>query len=809
MKYNFNPIKEDKSGVKTKRIIWDTNSINLAITGLEQGRKLIGNPFYENNTKLLKGDLVFNRTNEEINEWKKCAEDIIYFSNKYCKLLTPDGIQNIKLRDYQEKYLKHLEKTQLSIYLACRQCGKCVSFLSKIICNINFNIANFNKKQKYFYKKYFDSKKNVFDIPLFEIYNCYDNSVSWKFLYFLYKIINKYKLKHNNIFYLLIEFIDKIKSKNNYKFIKSFNLEGLNVLTDSGFKKSNKIYMTKPFNIYELILDNGYKLHCADEHILYNIYKNQIYAKDLKIGDYIITNNGPIKIININILNKKISMVDITIDDINHRYYSNNILSHNTTTSAIYLLHYILFNVDKNSLVLGNKRKTAIEILDKLKKIFIELPYFLKPGIYKWNESEIVCDNGCRCMAEATTINSGISFTFHCVLADEFAHISPNILDKFYNNLFPTITAGKSKFIITSTQNGYNLFYRLYKSAEAGENEYLPFKTDWYEVPEWNPDTHEWEKRTDDWRRKQIANYGSEEAFNKQFGTNFDISANTLISLKILNKNKENIEIWKEKDLPGVLYSQYYSWKPSYNPVDELKNDYIIITIDLAEGIGMDNTVFLINRLINPNSNDIECVGMFKSNSLNLDEYTKSLQLLCGYYCNFDKLLISYERNVYGDLFYQKILDNIDKDNIICNSFDISVIVKYYNDKNNTYKPGIKITSGNKTSYCLIFKSDYEKNHIINNNILFFNELNNFCNDGNNKYRASFGNDDIVMAQIQIEYVKDTIQYKLLKQEFDYKNNNTTKNEDINIYQSINKYSQSFFNFNTNFDNNDINIYNF
>ena len=49
---------------------------------------------------------------------------------------------------------------------------------------------------------------------------------------------------------------------------------------------------------------------------------------------------------------------------------------------------------------------------------------------------EIVLDNGCRLMAEATTINSGISFTFHCVLADEFAHIQPNIMDKFYNNLF-------------------------------------------------------------------------------------------------------------------------------------------------------------------------------------------------------------------------------------------------------------------------------------------------------------------------------------------------------------------------------------
>ena len=70
-----------------------------------------------------------------------------------------------------------------------------------------------------------------------------------------------------------------------------------------------------------------------------------------------------------------------------------------TTMSSLFMLHYILFNVDKNALVLGNKRKTAVEILDKAKKIFVELPYFLRPGIYKWNEGEIVLDNGCRLMA--------------------------------------------------------------------------------------------------------------------------------------------------------------------------------------------------------------------------------------------------------------------------------------------------------------------------------------------------------------------------------------------------------------------------
>ena len=98
----FNPIKEDESGKIAKRMIWSTESLNLAIKGLEEGKKLKANPFYENNTRLLKGDLVFERTEEEIEEWKKCRDDILYFAEKYCKLMTPEGIQHIHLRDYQK-----------------------------------------------------------------------------------------------------------------------------------------------------------------------------------------------------------------------------------------------------------------------------------------------------------------------------------------------------------------------------------------------------------------------------------------------------------------------------------------------------------------------------------------------------------------------------------------------------------------------------------------------------------------------------------------------------------------------------------
>lgn len=595
----FNPIKEDKDGVIAKRMIWSTITLSTALKGLEDGRKLVANPFYENNTKLLKGDLVFQRTPEEKEEWKKCATDIIYFVNKYCKLMTPQGIKQIKLREYQERYLLHLMRNRLSIYLSCRQAGK-------------------------------------------------------------------------------------------------------------------------------------------------------------------------------------------------------------TTTSALFLLHYILFNVDKNSLVLGNKRKTSIEIMDKIKSIFYELPYFLRPGIYKWNEGEIVLDNGCRIMAEATTEKSGIGMTIHCCLLDEFAHVHPNIIDKFYNNIFPTITAGKARLMITSTQNGYNLFYRLYKAAEAGENEYAHFKTDWDEVPEWNPDLRCWEKRDEEWHRMQVANYGSEEAFNKQFGTNFDVNANTLIDTKILRRfEKESVEFIRQ-ELPGVSFAEYFFWHPNYE-LSEMKKDFFVITTDIAEGVSGDDTVYNFNRLrVRTSDNFIytETIGFFKCNIVNAEQATRILKEFCQNYLDINNYLISLEYNLYGELFAKYIIENIEKDPMNVHRFNEDVIMKYWNDEMTKYTLGKKITSKTKQLGTALFKQHFEREEVINRSLQFMAQISNFSDSkGNGTYAASFGHDDLVMAQLQMAFVFENPQFKSLCQMFIANKGIQEINSTYNPYDTSDFNPISYFENSQNSDN--------
>lgn len=575
------------------------------------------------------------------------------------------------------------------------------------------------------------------------------------------------------LIYVLLYVLDCFdKSKYNLdstgKIVNSFALKNVKVFTDTGWKDAGFLHETRKFKIWTIKTKN-HTLHCADLHKVFINDLQEVFCDELKLGDKIFTENGLEDVVEIKQSIFSQNMCDLTVMDDNSRYYTNGILSHNTTTSAVFMLHYILFNVDKNALVLANKLRTAKDILSKVKSIFYELPYFLRPGIYKWNEGEIVLDNGCRIVAEATTEKSGIGMTIHCCLLDEFAHVHPNIIDKFYNNIFPTITAARARLMITSTQNGYNLFYRLYKSAEAGENEYAHFKTDWYEVPEWDPEKQMFVPRDEEWHRLQVANYGSEEAFNAQFGTNFDINANTLIDTKIISRfNREAVE-FKPRELPGVMFAEHFYWHPEYD-LQQAKNDYFVITTDISEGIGGDDTVYNFNRLrLNESNNSVytETIGFFKYNKVNAEQATLVLKQFCQNYLDINKYLISLEYNLYGELFAKYIIENIEKDPANVHRFNEDVIMKYWNDEMTKYTLGKKITSKTKQLGTSLFKQYFEKCEIINRSTLFLNQVANFTDSkGNGTYAASFGHDDLVMAQLQMVFVIDNPQYKSLCQMF-------------------------------------------
>ena len=160
-----------------------------------------------------------------------------------------------------------------------------------------------------------------------------------------------------------------------------------------------------------------------------------------------------------------------------------------TISSAIFMLHKILFDNDKNIMIVANKGDTAVEIVDKIKSIYTLLPFFLKPGIKTWNQKSLTFENGCRIKTSARTKTPAIGFTIDVLYLDEFAHIPSNIIEPYYTAAFPTTAAVQnSKIIITSTPNGMNLFHKLLTDAEKPDgdpqkNNYKAMRVYWHQVP--------------------------------------------------------------------------------------------------------------------------------------------------------------------------------------------------------------------------------------------------------------------------------------------------------------------------------------
>lgn len=202
------------------------------------------------------------------------------------------------------------------------------------------------------------------------------------------------------------------------KFEDIIDVSDWEVLTDSGFKKISKVCKTVKYDVYHIETEN-FTLNCADTHILFDKDKKEIYVKDLSINDEIYTENGLEKVIKIEKKDQQENMFDLQVKSKDHAYYTNGILSHNTTCTTIYLLWYVLFHSDKNVALLANKGAMAREIMARIQLAYMYLPKWLQQGVLEWNKGSFKLENGSKMLAAATSSDSVRGSSFSCVFIDE------------------------------------------------------------------------------------------------------------------------------------------------------------------------------------------------------------------------------------------------------------------------------------------------------------------------------------------------------------------------------------------------------
>ena len=479
-----------------------------------------------------------------------------------------------------------------------------------------------------------------------------------------------------------------------------------------------------------------------------------------------------------------------------------------TITSSIFLLWYLLFNFEKNAMIMANIGDTAAELMDKIKVIMKGLPFFLKPGLVVYNVMTMKFDNGCRIMAKTTTKTSSIGYTIHMLYMDEFAHINPNFINQFFKSVYPTISSSQiARVIITSTPNGMNKFFEIYKGAVEGENEFNPIRVEWWQVP----------GRDEEWKRKEIAALGSEEDFNQEYGCQFLSSSRLLLDSNTLKRLKTSEEQFRYHELSSFERSTIdYSnllWHPKFDPASIFEKDgqKFYISIDTASGGGGDYSVANIFKVAPmPSSvikskrffedeSDFFCllqVGIFRSNIIEIEEFKVFLEILILDILGVDNTRVVLELDHKGEMLMDKLLDSED-------FFDEMFVYTKHSEASTKLKPGVKLTVKNKEKFCYDLKINTRSYKIIPSNKNGIHELANFGINPNGSFSSQIGKDDEAMTLVNINCVFDNGDFqesvmdiydiipekfkKMIEERLSEANESTqNKNSDISNYTFLN-----------------------
>ena len=245
-----------------------------------------------------------------------------------------------------------------------------------------------------------------------------------------------------------------------------------------------------------------------------------------------------------------------------------------SVTVGLYTLHYALFNKDKYVGICGNSLGLAREVLDKIKKIFVELPIWLQQGLVAWNKTYIEFENGTKIMTAAANEDAFRGYSINLLIVDECAYIDN--WQSFSDAVFPAQAAlVDKKKIMISTPNGMNSWYHIVQSAKREDSAYNYFTMDWRDVPRYSPVDG---SRIDpeDFKMSEISTNGR-QYFAQNYELAFLGSSNTLIESTAL----QNL-IPQDED--QIIFNSLFSGLRIFEkPIDG--HSYIIGVDPAKEGI--------------------------------------------------------------------------------------------------------------------------------------------------------------------------------------------------------------------------------
>lgn len=459
------------------------------------------------NNNLKKSGVKVQYSEDDIKEIIKCKNDVIYFIEKYVKIIsTDDGKVPFKMYPFQKTMIQAYKDHQQVICLTCRQAGKCVVGDTEIEV-----LSPEGKKKKIAIGELYailrnqegqfgsgsDTKGTGFmSVPTEKLSGS--------------EVDCRWSGKETHLAGTLeISPIEK-------KFVHSQKVRGWKINGSCGWAPLTYIHKTVPYEVWNIEFENGNHVRCADNHIFIGLFDHEIFAKHLYPGIMIKSKEGITKVRTVNLFHVKEEMYDPEIElGFQPHYFSNGILSHNTTTSAAFLLWQMLFTTDLTVAILANKAATAHEILDRLKLMYECLPLFLQPGVVVWNKTSIELANNCKALSAATSSSSIRGMSISCVTGDTLVCVENDEEEIFYTTIDKI---NESKLVNeenyemkTDTPKKYYTVYRIFNRMNG--KEYVGFHG--------TNDLNDGYMGSGKLIRKAIEKYGPEN-FEKEYITIFD-----------------------------------------------------------------------------------------------------------------------------------------------------------------------------------------------------------------------------------------------------------------------------------------------
>jgi hypothetical protein len=489
---------------------------------------------------------------------------------------------------------------------------------------------------------------------------------------------------------------------------------------------------------------------------------------------YVMTDDGLTKIKNVRIYQKK--ALAAFIKHLKNIWLASRQIGKSVTT-ALFIVWYILTNKDKNIVLCSQNQDKVIDLMEKIRVMIQNLPFHMKPGIVADNVMSMIFDNGITLKAQTTTENSAAGITGHLIYIDEFALINPNFLKQFFRTVFPSLSSSEiAKMIITSTPRGTNKFYELYKAALDGDNRFNPLRTDWYEVPLRVEKDGTITYRDENWKALQIADLGSEEDFNQEFGNQFLAGSKLLFGTTELKKLKALQTYFVEHEFDQLDDAEVHyrggilKWHPGFN-TEDLQFGKFVWSIDLAGGGGGDFSVINIFRVLPMSRKEMENVkvyseekdffklvqiGIWRSNLVEVPDVAKACyHMLTGLF-NQENCKAVLERNYEGKLFLNTISEMYGDGN----ELDVDAVFVQFpiGPVSEKVRVGITIDEPKRDFSMKVIKDKIKNNQMIIVEYVSVDEAISFYKNKKGKFIGQ-GNDDIFMSCCNLTHVFDTEDY--------------------------------------------------